>query len=564
MATDGRTSRTTATGAIVIVAVMAIVAMLSLYLARSADDNRLFSWKWVYADTGLAGILVRYVPGVIIAYLLARLSVFERSPLAAPVLLSAAAAVMLWSEPELVMDASRYFTQAKHLEVYGVGYFVKEWGKAILPWTDLPAIPFLFGLVFSFFGEHRIAIQAFTTVLFSSTVLLTCLIGKKLWSEEIGSTAGLLLLGMPCLVAQTPLMLVDIPTMFFLTLTIYTCMDALERGGSRRVAIASCALFLSVFSKYSAWLFLSVLALVAARAVNKDRSSAIRRSLAVLALSGALIAAAAVFKADVIADQLALLKSYQLPGLERWGESHVSTFFFQVHPFVTIAAVCSFFVAVRKKDPSFLIISWLLVLVFLADIRRFRYVLPVLPLLALMAAYGLQLIGRREVRAFIVSATVVTSLITVIFGYLPFARNTSTMNIARAGDYLNSAGLSGVEVVTLPLRDPVVNPAVAVPLLDLFTRGRIAYHYDPGPALTSAEWATSPVRFTSEYQNPKYYSEDPDPGRPATVVVISGEPNHDLPPFLRQRVGASPVVKRFESSSDPFRYKTIVDVYTLQ
>jgi 4-amino-4-deoxy-L-arabinose transferase-like glycosyltransferase len=563
MASDSRTPRDTATDAFV-VAVMALVTIFALYLFRSADDNRLFSWKWVYADIGPAGIVVRFVPGIIVAYLLARLSVFERSPLAAPVLLSAAAAVMLWSEPELLMDASRYFTQAKHLEVYGAGYFVKEWGRAIIAWTDLPAVPFLFGLVFSLFGEHRTAIQTFTTLLFSSTVLLTFLIGKKLWSEEIGSSAGLLLLAMPCLVAQVPLMLVDIPTMFFLTLAIYTCMDALDRGGGRRVAVASCALFLAVFSKYSAWLFLSVLAIVSALAVKKDRPSAIRRSLAVLALSGALIAAATVLNAKVIADQLTLLTSYQLPGLERWGESHLSTFFFQVHPFVTIAAVCSFFVAFRKKDPSFLIISWLVVLVFLVDIRRFRYLLPMLPLLALMAAYGLQLIGRREVRSFIVSVAVVTSLITLFFGYLPFARNTSAMNIERAGAYLNSAGLSGVEVVTLPLRDPVVNPAVAVPLLDLFTRGKITYHYDPGPAPASSAWATSPVRFTREYQNPKYYTGDPVPRGEAAVVVISGEPIHDLPPSLRQRIGASPVVKRFGISSDPFRYKTIVDVYILQ
>jgi hypothetical protein len=71
------------------------------------------------------------------------------------------------------------------------------------------------------------------------------------------------------------------------------------------------------------------------------------------------------------------------------------------------------------------------------------------------------------------------------------------------------------------------------------------------------------VRYTREYQNPKYYSGEPDPGRPATVVVISGELNPDLPPSLRQMIGASPLVKRFGTSSDPFRYKTIVDIYTL-
>ncbi len=562
MASDSRTPHDTATGAFIAISAAALVTIFALYLFRTVDDNRLFSWKWVYAGVGSAGLLMRFVPGILAAYLLARWSFFERSPLVAPVLLSVVSAVMLWGEPELLMDASRYFTQAKHLEVYGAGYFVREWGKGIGSWTDLPAVPFFFGMIFSLFGEHRIAIQAFTTLLFSSTVLLTFLIGRKLWSKEIGSSAGLLLLGMPCMLAQVPLMLVDIPTMFFLTLAIYTFLDALDRGGGGRTALASCAVFLAVFSKYSAWLFLSVLGIIAALAVKKDAPAAVRRSLAVFALSGALIAATAFFKADVFSEQFALLKSYQLPGLERWGESYLSTFLFQVHPFVTLAAACSFFVAFRKKDPSFLIVSWLLVLVVLADIRRFRYLLPVLPMFALMAAYGLQLIRRREVRAFIVSITMVTSLITLFFGYLPFARSTSAINIKRAGEYLNSAGVHTVEVFTLPLLDPVANPAVAVPLLDLFTQGKIQYRYGPGALPAGVERTTSSLRFTWEYQNPEYYAGDPVLIGGESVVVISGGPMNDLPPFLQQRTAALPVVKRFALASDPFRYKTIVHVYT--
>jgi 4-amino-4-deoxy-L-arabinose transferase-like glycosyltransferase len=562
MATNQHTSRNTATGAFVAISAAALLTIFTLYLFRSVDDNRLFSWKWVYAGVGPVGLLVRFVPGIIAAYLLARLSVFERSPLVAPVLISAISAVILWSEPELLMDASRYFTQAKHLEVYGAGYFAKEWGKGSSSWTDLPVVPFFFGMVFSLFGEYRIAIQAFTTFLFSSTVLLTFLIGRKLWSEEIGSSAGLLLLGMPCLLAQVPLMLVDIPTMFFLSLAIYTFLDALDRGGSGRMLIASSAVFMAVFSKYSAWLFLSVLGIIAALAVKKDPPSAVRRSLAVLALSGALIAAAAFLKADAISEQFALLRSYQLPGLERWGESYLSTFLFQVHPFVTLAAACSFLVAFRKKDPSFLIVSWLVMLVVLADIRRFRYILPVLPMLALMAAYGLQLIRRREVRDFIVSVTVVTSLITLFFGYLPFARSTSAMNIKRAGEYLNTVGVHAVEVLTLPPLDPVANPAVAVPLLDLFTQCKIHYKYGPAALPAGVERATSSLRFTWEYQNPEYYTGDPVLMGGESVVVISGESMNDLPLSLQQQIADFPVVKRFGVSLDPFRYKTIVQVYT--
>ena len=91
-----------------------------------------------------------------------------------------------WKVPEVIVDASRYFTQAKHLDVYGIGYFLREWGRDINIWTDMPLIPFLYGLIFKLFGESRIYIQAFTTLLFSLTVVLTYNIGKTLWDETVG------------------------------------------------------------------------------------------------------------------------------------------------------------------------------------------------------------------------------------------------------------------------------------------------------------------------------------------------------------------------------------------
>jgi 4-amino-4-deoxy-L-arabinose transferase-like glycosyltransferase len=129
------------------------------------------------------------------------------------------------------VDTSRYFTQAKHLEMYGIKYFMHEWGKGISAWTDLPLISFFYGLIFKFFGESRIYIQIFTTFLFSMTCVITFFIGKTLWDEETGFLAGLLLLGTPYLFSQIPLMLIDVPTMLFLTLSVFTYIRAIEKGG---------------------------------------------------------------------------------------------------------------------------------------------------------------------------------------------------------------------------------------------------------------------------------------------------------------------------------------------
>jgi hypothetical protein len=411
-------------GDALLVTLAVLLTFLAFFVFRSADDNRLFSWTWVFAGGNASTIFLLLILGIILAFSLARVSLIERGPIAFLFLFSFVTTAVFWSEPELIMDASRYFTQAKHLEVYGIEYFIREWGKDITAWTDLPSIPFLYGLIFTCFGENRIAIQIFTTLLFSGTLVLTYLIGKMLWNEEIGFSAGMLLLGMPFLLTQVPLMLVDVPTMFFLTLSIFTFMKALDQGGVPMIALASLTVFFTFFSKYSTWIMLSVLGIILLVYLKKESTVTFRRSVAVLLLSGLLIGTIAILKFDLISEQIRLLLSYQKPGLGRWGESLISTFFFQIHPFITLAAAFSLFVAFKKRDLNFIIISWLVFFVFVFEIRRIRYILPVLPLLALMAAYGLQKIGSKELRRFIVFTIAISSLTIAIFAYLPFARKT--------------------------------------------------------------------------------------------------------------------------------------------
>ncbi len=544
-----------------IVSLAVLLTFLVLFVIRSADDNRLFSWQWVFAGNSSYKIIFLLIPGIFIGNALSRLSLIERAPRAALFLCSFLVTATLWTEPELIMDAARYFTQAKHLEVYGVRYFINEWGNNIVAWTDLPTIPFLYGLIFKLFGESRVLIQVFTTLLFSSTLVLTYHIGKSLWNDEIGLSAGMFLLGMPFLLSQVPLMLVDVPTMFFFTLSILTFIKALKKGGILLSILASVALFLAVFSKYSTWFLLPALGIILAIFIKEDPKSIFHRSLAIFLLSGLLIGVLVALKFDVIKEQIKLLISYQGPGLGRWGESFLSTFFFQINPFVTLAAACSFFLAAKNKDRKFAIISWPMAFIFIFAIRRIRYVLPVFPLMALMAAYGMQAVRRSELRKFITYATVISSLTITIFGYLPFARKISAINLMEAGEYLNDSGIEPVEVYTLPLKDPVANPSVAVPLLDLFTKRRIVYRYSPELYPPPEDIKTESLRFTWEYKNPRYYTMDPMAKKPSTIVIVAGESNPTIPPYLQRILQGYQMSKKFEMVADPFRYKTIAEIY---
>ncbi|MEW6408841.1 MAG: glycosyltransferase family 39 protein [Nitrospirota bacterium] len=472
--------------------------------------------------------------------------------------------MFFWREPEVIVDASRYFTQAKHLKIYGIGYFLKEWGNSIPAWTDLPLIPFIYGMILKFFGEFRIYIQIFTTFLFSMTIVLTFLIGKTLWGEDVGFFGGVLLLGTPYLFIQVPLMLVDIPTMFFLTFSIFTTIKALNEGTVKFIVLSSLSIFLTFFSKYSTWLMLSVLIVVflVLRTQNSKLQTPnyIYRGIVIALISVFLIGCVILSKYDVFSEQIKLLMAYQLPGLKRWGESFVSTFLFQIHPFITAAALYSTYAAFKKRDLKYTIISFLVILIVLMQIKRIRYIIMVFPMFALMASYGLREIKNIELRKFIVSCAVIFSLVVATFAYFPFIQKISTVNLKDAGEFLDSLDVKNVEVFTLPSIKPIVNPAVSVPILDLFTDKRIYYEYNPDFFPVSEEIKKSALRFTWEYKNPKYYTFNNEDSRKA-IVVISSDIEQTLPEYIEQKTKKYPHSIVFKTTEGVFQYKTIVTVY---
>ncbi len=269
--------------------------------------------------------------------------------------------------------------------------------------------------------------------------------------------------------------------------------------------------------------------------------------------------AVVLYKFDVISGQISFLREYQMPGLKRWGESFLSTFFYQVHPFITIAALYSVYAALRKKDLKYLIISWLLLLVVLLQIRRSRYVMVVFPMLALMASYGLHVIKDIQIKRFIVSCVIVSSLVLAVFVFLPSLQKMSAMNVKNAGRFLDSLDVENVEVFTLPQKRTAVNPAVAVPILDYFTNKNILYDYKK-PVLE--EWVqTSSLRFTWEYEIPEYYvPADKEPERAGAVVVISNRADYPLPDNVRMKTEGRRKAAAFTYKGF-FRYKPIITVY---
>lgn len=544
-----------------LVFILSLATPFVLYIGRHHDDNRLTSWKWAFNADNITLFLFVLISVLLLAWLLSLVSFYEKGKPFVLFVTSFVVASSFWSEPEVIVDAARYFSQAKHLKVYGPGYFLEQWGKSIFAWTDLPLLPLIYGMIFKFLGEHRILIQVLNTTFYSLTVVLTYQLGKTLWDEEIGFWGGLLLLGFPYLYTQVPLMLVDVPTMFFFMLSVVTCVYALQKGGANSIVAASFSLFLIFYVKYSSWLLLTVIPAVYVYFFFQNPGQAARRGgvLALLALF--FIGILFVLYKDIFIDQINFLVEYQKPGLNRWSESYVSTFFFQVHPFITTAVLFSFIVAARKMDFRFIIICFLLLLFFFMQVKRIRYTLPIFPMIALLAAYGIAVIQNKAIKKHIVFSVVGTSFAVAFIGFLPLLKSLGVQNLQEAGKYLNTLSAERFEVVCFAGKDAVVNPDLGVPVLDIYTEKKLFYEKKQiSPQVLELAQA-SPLRFTWEFPMPEYYLLENEPKVADGLVIIADNQNQSIPEFIENKIFQYPVSKKFQKSSNIFQHQTFITVY---
>ena len=489
--------------------VLAAAGLFPLLAAlRHLDDNSLTSWAWVLEGRDLVGLWVLHLAVICAALLLSRRALPDRWRLPAAVLAAFAAGVALAGEPEVVIDASRYFVQAKHLELFGPSAFFRDWGGAVPAWTDLPLPAFLYGTVFRLCGEHRLPQQIFTAGLFALTAFATARIGGLLWGARTGARGALLLLAIPCLLVQVPLLMADVPAMAAVTVALWALLETLERRGAWRVAAAALALAAALLAKYSTWVLLgAAFGIILLLEALRGRWAAVARGAAAAAAGALAPALFALAKPELVQRQLALLAGFQWEGLRRWVESYPSTFLFQAHPLLAVAALAALWRGWRERDRRVLVAAALPLVLFALGARRTRYLLPAFPMIALLAARGLEALPGRA-RRFAVLAAAGFSLVTVFAVYLPFLKWVNTANLQAAGQFLDERGVAAVEVAALPAPGVAINPEVAMPLLDYHTAARIIVRAPTPPPPPPEELRASSFRFTWEQPLPAWYRDD--------------------------------------------------------
>ncbi|VAX15473.1 hypothetical protein MNBD_NITROSPINAE04-1328 [hydrothermal vent metagenome] len=551
------------TDATLLIAFLLLLSTPLLHILRHLDDNRLTGFQWAFSDGGFERTLIYVIVATCAAYILSRSATAGRYPALSLFTLSMATAVSIFTMPEVIIDAGRYFAQAKYLEIHGPLGFIAEWGGKVEPWTDLPFVPFVYGIILKLFDETRISIQVFNALAFSLTAVTTYLIGKQLWDRQTGFFAGLLLIGMPYLLTQIPIMLIDIATMALVTLSVYFFIKVNKSGGAGWALAASVTITFTLLAKYSTWPMLLVLPLITfvfyKDGVNK---SSVKYSVAIFAFTCLTMAPFLFYKADVFNEQIKLLSTYQLEGLGRWRESFTSTFLFQTSPFITIFALLGVWTSIKRKDSKFLIPCFFLFFTLVLQVGRIRYLVPLFPLLAIMASYGVLSVikGRKaKARRFAVYGIAGLSIACLHGGFYPFLKSTSMVNLQMAGKFIDGLSCPEIGVYTLAQKDSIGNTEIAIPILDIYTDKKLIALNRQHAGDKRGAIAKSPLRFTWDIGLPEFYRRDRS-SKINIAAIISSEPIYATPDFLPESVEAGERIKEFTASSGLFKFKTFVTI----
>lgn len=552
---------------LVLIFVISLCIFFGLLSLRVFDDNKLTSWHWIFVNADLLTVSIFLVSGLLAGMLFINLRVTNNQSVVFLILLSIVISLVHRGNPEVILDAGRYFSQAKYLEIYGFAFFLDQWGRGIMAWTDLPLVPLIYGVIFKVFGETRFGIQLINIGFFAGTVYLTYYLGRHLWNHRVGVYGASMLLAIPYLHTQVPLMMVDVPAMFFLTLAVVLYTRAVNQEGKWNITLAAAAVLLAMLAKYSNWLMLSILPVISIiYFINADhadeKKQVFRRSVNILVMFSLLAIIPVVWGFDVFLNQIGLLVNFQLPILNGWTESHISTFFYQMHPFIALSALFSLYLAYRRRDKKLMIIAWMLLLILAMDIERIRYLIIVFPMLALMAGYAIAHLHNMEIRRYLVLSILATASTVSVLGHASFLRDHSAVNMQAAANYVNALEYSGVEVVLLEQQQSSVNPMISLPLFDFYTQKNVFYRDLAGQneyKLTDAQ-KKSTLRFTWEYKSPEYHNlvnqEEQN-----VIAVIYSDKNQVLPVEIEEKLSGYYRGKRFNKDEGIFRYKTIVDIY---
>ncbi len=457
----------------------------------------------------------------------------------------------LHTMPELNPDAARYFSEAKFLAEEGVGSFFGEWGRRLYVYVDQPLVPFIYGVLFTLFGESRLVIQAYNFLLYSLLTLLVYRTAEHLWGTRAGVFSGMLMLASPYVLSRVPLTLVDTTLSFLTAALAYTLLTGLTRGDTKRLVLAGVCTAMIPFTKLTGVVYLLPLALVPLVLHLRGERWKPRLLTVPLILGIALALPLLLYLQPVLREQLvtAMVLRARMPV---WSGTE-SVWNMLLHQFsapVTILAIASLYLSYRARDRGILLpLLWFLVPLALYHDTRIRYMIPAYPALAMLAGVGLFRLsqGDRRMACFLAIATVLGSLSMLYLAYVPFAQANSAADLMRAAKYAERIPVDTIDMYALYPASYNSSLALLIPLFDLHSSKQVVVR---GESLMPTREITPEQRnvsWTWSYELPGYYFRLAPPSD--LVGVISPMYYPYLPPMLRERLQNYTLIRTFEAGT---------------
>ena len=457
----------------------------------------------------------------------------------------------LHTMPELNPDAARYFSEAKFLAEEGVGSFFGEWGRRLYVYVDQPLVPFIYGVLFTLFGESRLVIQAYNFLLYSLLTLLVYRTAEHLWGTRAGVFSGMLMLASPYVLSRVPLTLVDTTLSFLTAALAYTLLTGLTRGDTKRLVLAGVCTAMIPFTKLTGVVYLLPLALVPLVLHLRGERWKPRLLTVPLILGIALALPLLLYLQPVLREQLvtAMVLRARMPV---WSGTE-SVWNMLLHQFsapVTILAIASLYLSYRARDRGILLpLLWFLVPLALYHDTRIRYMIPAYPALAMLAGVGLFRLSQesRRMACFLAIATVLGSLSMLYLAYVPFAQANSAADLMRAAKYAERIPVDTIDMYALYPASYNSSLALLIPLFDLHSSKQVVVR---GESLMPTREITPEQRnvsWTWSYELPGYYFRLAPPSD--LVGVISPMYYPYLPPMLRERLQNYTLIRTFEAGT---------------
>ncbi|MBU1201229.1 MAG: glycosyltransferase family 39 protein [Nanoarchaeota archaeon] len=436
-----------------LIATVTLLAYCLLIKNSSFDQTMLYSWAWIVNYLNVKLFFVFLILVFVISFFVSKIDFNLKDAyfLIIIFVLSFSLSSMMWSSPDPNPDVAEFFGVAKYIELNGLWDYVKNFGTENLKGYRFHSLLPIIGLSFLLFGESPFIVHIIASILYAFIPVLVFLLSKKLFNRKIAIISSFFVISMPFLLVQSSMFLVDVPTVFFVLLALLTFYVFLHKNKVWYYFLTVITLLFAITSKRPAVLFLLLSFFVLFLIVKQKTGFHIKhlsiKAFIIFYVLFIIIFFFVFFKIDFFSNQITLdISQANIIGKPPHYENILS-YFFQIHPLIMLLFIVFlvFFAFKPTLSKLFLFVWIFFPYIFLYN-TTIRYMLPAFPAILIAAAFVLSKF-KKPIVIFAISVIFLSSLLSVIMGYIPLLKNEFyDNNIKLAADYTNKLGVYDIGV----------------------------------------------------------------------------------------------------------------------